>query len=153
MRSLPNVLLVVSLLAYAVSFFLPVMDLKRRSNGQPTETSRMTGYEAFGHSFKAMVALGPEEPFPMPMWLSNPFYWGAVLLLMLRWYRLSLISCMIAITLSGWLILGRDILIGCHLWLGAMVLLMAASLIQWQRAAQRTDQPADASKTSDQVVT
>jgi hypothetical protein len=125
-----NVLFVLSMLLYIVSFFLPAFAI-----GIEGKRSIDFGYSAFvigGCSLFAGPYFGEARSF-LP-WLANPILWLAVVYFVMGRPKQACISGFMATALSATLLIGTVhelILMGYYAWLASFVVLTVAAGMQW----------------------
>jgi hypothetical protein len=127
-----RILYVLAFTAYAVSFLLPAFVVITR--GVPDEGH--FGFEAFYLSLVTVNFVGEQA---LTLWLANPAFWVASVLVLARKAGLAAFFAGLAFFLGMWCI-GDGVLVGYYVWLGSFALLFIGTLCELA-SDERDDDP------------
>lgn len=127
-RLLPWLILLVAGTMYGVAFALPAADLAITVSGGPASSMSFAGHEAFSSAWAVKSNV----------WLANPLFWAAVVLLALRLWVAAAAFAIFAFWVAGWEAVanqlygyGNAFYAGYWLWAGSMAVLAAAAAAGW----------------------
>ena len=127
-RLLPWLILLGVGTMYGVAFALPAADLAVTTSTGPTSPWSLSGHSAFGMAWTVRAGV----------WLANPLFWAAALLLALRLWVPAATFALFAFWVAGWEAVadrlfgtGNAYFAGYWLWAGSMAGLAAAGAAGW----------------------